>query len=379
MPGRIGPLLTTGVALSVAAVVVANPVVAPRADLEIPAVKLSGTGDALDMLNNDFLSRIAPAPAESPSNPFAVLKDLVTSLAADATYLTKNAIVSAFFAGASAVTNPELTAASFPFVPPVPPASAPGRGPVTMPAPVLLPQAVPGPMTNEQILAVAALPAELVPAAAHVVVTLMDSVRSLTDGTAVTAAFAVGALLVQEGGQVVDAVRGLVGQGVQVVADVLTAVTGGAPQNAIVNVFNDVIEQPAKGARSVPPASTESLPVIDQGGLGNGLLTPLAPKAENLGGERLPRRTAMPDTPEIAPPAAPDLSDLIDSGTPEDVTLKDLTPGITRPRLPAWSGPVNDALNQARHQAQGMLRSAVDAVRKAADHAGKAAVGPAGD
>ena len=65
------------------------------------------------MLNNDFLSRIAPAPAESPSNPFAVLKDLVTSLAADATYLTKNAMSPAFFAGANAVTNPELTAASF--------------------------------------------------------------------------------------------------------------------------------------------------------------------------------------------------------------------------------------------------------------------------
>ena len=46
-----------------------------------------------------------------------MLKDLVSSLAADATYLTKNAIVTAFFAGATAVTNPQLTAASFPYNP----------------------------------------------------------------------------------------------------------------------------------------------------------------------------------------------------------------------------------------------------------------------
>ncbi len=367
MSGRIGPLLTTGVALSVAAVVVANPVVAPRADLEIPAVKLSGTGDALDMLNNDFLSRIAPAPAESPSNPFAVLKDLVTSLAADATYLTKNAIVSAFFAGASAVTNPELTAASIPYVPHIPPAG----GPVVLPTPVL-PPAVPGPMTTDQLLAVAALPAELVPAAAAVVVTLMDGVRGLTDGTAVTAAFAVGALLVKEGGQVADAVRGLVGTGVQVVADVLTAVTAGEPQTAIDNAFSDVVEQPAKGARSVAATSTETGPAETPG---SGLVTPPAPKAEVLGGERVQRRTAVLDSPEvIAPPAVPDLADGLDPGTP-----KDLNPALSRPRVPAWSGPVNDAVDQARHQAQGMLRSAVDAVRKAADHAGKAPAGPAGD
>ncbi len=366
MSGRIGPFLTTGVALSVAAVVVANPVVAPRADLEIPAVKLSGTGDALDMLNNDFLSRIAPAPAESPSNPFAVLKDLVTSLAADATYLTKNAIVSAFFAGANAVTNPELTAASFPYVPHIPPAGA-----VVLPTPVL-PPAVPGPMTTDQLLAVAALPAELVPAAAEVVVALMDGVRGLTDGTAVTAAFAVGALLVKEGGQVADAVRGLVGTGVQAVADVLTAVTAGEPQTAIDNAFSDVVEQPAKGARSVAAGSTETVPAQTPG---PGLVAPPAPKTEVLGGERVQRRTAVLDTPEIiAPPAVPDLADGLGSGTP-----KDLNPALTRPRVPAWSGPVNDAVDQARHQVQGMLRSAVDAVRKAADHSGKAPAGPARD
>lgn len=370
MSGRIGPLLTTGVALSVAAVVVANPVVAPRADLEIPAVKLSGTGDALDMLNNDFLSRIAPAPAESPSNPFAVLKDLVTSLAADATYITKNAIVTAFFAGATAA-NPELTAASFPYVPHVPA----GGVPAVLPTPVL-PPTVPGTLTTDQLLAVAALPTELVPAAAKVVVSLLDGVRGLTDGAAVSAAFAVGALLVKEGGQVVDAVAGLVSTGVQVVTDVLTAVTGGESQTSIINAFNDVVEQPAKGARSVPPASTDAVSPVDQT---SGLLPSPAPKAEPLGSERVQPRKGVLDTPDVTPPESSDVVDALDSVGPKDVNPKDLTPAVNRPHAPAWTGPLNDALNQARHQAQGVLHNALDAVRKAAGHPGKAPTAPAGD
>lgn len=384
MPGRIGPLLTTGVALSVAAVVVANPVVAPRADLEIPAVKLSGTGDALDMLKPDFLSRIAPAQTESPSNPFAVLKDLVTSLAADATYLTRNAIVSAFFAGATAVNNPELTATSFPYLPYIPPA-APGGGPAVLPTPVVAPP-MPGPMSTEQLLAIAALPTELVPAAAQVVVTLMDGVRGLTDGTAMNLAFAAGALLVKEGGQVVDAVSALVGRGVQVVSDVLTAVANGQPQTAIVKVINDVFDQPFRATRSVPAAPTIEPPSQSTGeqAPGAGLLTSPAPSAEALAGERLASRKpkldnpavtlpAVPESPEVT--AVPDPVDVLDSSAPKAGAAGTLTP----PRVPAWAGPVGDALSQARHQAQGMLRSAVDAVRKATAHAGKAHTGPAGD
>jgi len=116
----LGPVLTTGVALVVAGVVVANPIIAPRADVQIPAVKLSaGNDETGGMLDPAFLNAIAPGPSES-DNPFAVLKQLITSFAVDATSLGKNAIVDAFVAGVAAVSEPELTATSIPyFGPPI--------------------------------------------------------------------------------------------------------------------------------------------------------------------------------------------------------------------------------------------------------------------
>jgi hypothetical protein len=111
--GLFGPILTTGVALATAVVVVANPVNAPRADIQIPAVALSsGSGHAIDMLDENFLAAIAPEPAPSTS-PFAVLKDLVTALVASAAYLGRTAVVNPVVGDAA--TNPELTSASFPY------------------------------------------------------------------------------------------------------------------------------------------------------------------------------------------------------------------------------------------------------------------------
>lgn len=113
----IGPILTTGVSLVTAGVVVANPIVAPRADVAIPAVQLSaGNTETIGMLDQAFLDAIAPGPAGS-SNPFSVLKDLISGLAADATSMGKDVIVDAFVAGVAAVSPPELTAASSPYVP----------------------------------------------------------------------------------------------------------------------------------------------------------------------------------------------------------------------------------------------------------------------
>ena len=125
----IGPIMTTGVALVTAGVVVANPITAPHADVQVPAVRLSsGTDETGGMLDKAFLDAIGPSPSES-DNPFAVLKLLVTSLAADATSLGKNVIVDAFVAGVAAVSQPELTAASFPYV--APPADLPALiGPI---------------------------------------------------------------------------------------------------------------------------------------------------------------------------------------------------------------------------------------------------------
>ena len=114
----LGPILTTGVALVTAGVVVANPIVAPRADVQIPAVQLSsGNDDVGGMLDPAFLDAIAPGPTGS-DNPFSVLKQLISSFASDATSLGTNAIVDAFVAGVAAVSQPELTAASIPYAGP---------------------------------------------------------------------------------------------------------------------------------------------------------------------------------------------------------------------------------------------------------------------
>ena len=112
----IGPILTTGVSLVTAGVVVANPIVVPRADVAIPAVQLSaGNAETIGMLDQAFLDAIAPGPAGS-SNPFSVLKDLISGLAADASSMGKDVIVDAFVAGVAAVSPPELTAASSPYL-----------------------------------------------------------------------------------------------------------------------------------------------------------------------------------------------------------------------------------------------------------------------
>jgi len=129
----VGPILTTGVSLVTAGIVVANPIMAPRADIAIPAVQLSaGNSETIGMLDQAFLDAIAPGPAGS-SNPFSVLKDLITGLAADATSRGKNAMVDAFVAGVAAVSQPELTAFSYPYI--APPVLAPPVGfPLGLPA-----------------------------------------------------------------------------------------------------------------------------------------------------------------------------------------------------------------------------------------------------
>ena len=121
----IGPIVTTGVAMVAAGVIVANPILVPRADVQIPAVALSAGTDSADMLDKSFLDAIAPAAAES-NNPFSVLKQLVSALAADASYVGKNAIVDAFVAGVAAVSGPDLSVPNNPVVPaPVPIAPPP--------------------------------------------------------------------------------------------------------------------------------------------------------------------------------------------------------------------------------------------------------------
>ena len=384
MRGLIGPLLTTGVALSVAVVVVANPVIAPRADLQIPAVQLSGTGDAMDMLNKDFLSAVGPTQAESSSNPFAVLKDLISSLAADASYLGRNAIVAAFFAGATAVTNPELTAASYPYVPAAPPylpRPAVSGGPVAWPVPAAsLPAA---PVSTEQLLALAAVPADLIPAAAEMVMTLMDDVHGITDDV-VTVAFAAGALLVTQGGRAIDTLRGLVDRDLRVVLSTavtaVTAVTSGDPQTSIVNAIHSVMEQTVDETTSVQTPPTQSPALGARASHGADPLTPpvVDSAANPVAAERVQRRKVVVEDTVILPAPAPAAA-VVDA----EVSLPGIVRGADQTavpvRNPVRSGPVNDIVKDARTQTDHILRNAADTVRHAAGRAARAVAGPAGD
>jgi hypothetical protein len=192
----IGPILTTGVSLVTAGVVVANPIVAPRADVAIPAVQLSaGNTETIGMLDQAFLDAIAPGPAGS-SNPFSVLKDLISGLAADAASTGKDVIVDAFVAGVAAVSPPELTAASSPYVPfaatPVPDFSA-----------IIDPRDLGALVPSMADVAAAAADSnefvanDVVPVVREFVTNLAADVEYVSTGL-IEAAFAVGALVAHE-------------------------------------------------------------------------------------------------------------------------------------------------------------------------------------
>jgi hypothetical protein len=202
----VGPILTTGVSLVTAGIVVANPIVAPRADIAIPAVQLSaGNSETIGMLDQAFLDAIAPGPAGS-SNPFSVLKDLITGLASDATSLGRNAVVDAFVAGVAAVSQPELTASSYPYIaaPVIAPASVlPGGFAAGLPASVdsgpTGPAAVapvPTPADISDVLSGAGFDVDglVAPAVRDLVSSIVADVEYVGNGL-VAAAFAAGALV----------------------------------------------------------------------------------------------------------------------------------------------------------------------------------------
>ena len=211
MRGIVGPILTTGVALVAASVVVANPIVVPRADIQIPAFTLSaGNDETGGMLDPAFLDAIAPSPSES-DNPFSMIKQLITSFATDATTVGRNAIVDAFVAGVAAVSQPELTAASAPYAaPPVDPY------PVNLPA--LLAPIAPGfDITSLNPVAAfvptatvdPALAAAVAPAVREIASSLVADVGYVGNGL-ISAAFAVGALVATEPALIVNTLSALV-------------------------------------------------------------------------------------------------------------------------------------------------------------------------
>jgi hypothetical protein len=87
-----GPIVTTGVALVGAAVVVANPLVTKPHDLTVPSVRLSaGASAAHGLFDKALVDAIAVDPGDSAS-PVGVLKQVFTSLSADAGQLGGKAV-----------------------------------------------------------------------------------------------------------------------------------------------------------------------------------------------------------------------------------------------------------------------------------------------
>lgn len=219
----IGPIVTAVAALVVAGAVVANPIIPQHSDVRIPAVQLSAGSDpsGSEMLDAAFLAAIAPAPADSTS-PLSVLKQLVSSIAANVTDFGRTAIVDAFVAGITAATQPELTAVSIPYleIPYLePPAGLPGT---SAPAPALLPNPSPSDST----------PSDAAQAAGLISDTTSRAVQQVA-ATLTATAYAVAAEL----SAVVHATGAVVASAPDLIVDTLRALANGdigaALQNAV--------------------------------------------------------------------------------------------------------------------------------------------------
>lgn len=359
-----GPILTTGVALTAAAVVVANPIaVAPRSDVRIPSVSLSaGTDDAIGMLDPKFLDAIAPGPPQS-GNPFSVLKQLITSLAADATSFGKSAIVDAFVAGIAAVSEPELTASTDSFVSPL-------IGTIDLTTPEVAMSVLPGIDISSIVPETAALPdvADLtaavtgsaVPAVRSFVSTLFND-AGYVGGQVVAAAFAAGAVVAAE--------PGLIG------ATLVALVKGdfkGALQNAVKAVT----------APFGPPAMIVNAITTIVGNHIDGLLSGLAPASSRDAGP-------AEDVAEPAVPGNAETPDSVGSGDPEARAPRGtapILPVVDGSDTPAPSAAValdarSEALTAAAETAAATTppatRGVRDAVAAAGDQIGEAATATA--
>ncbi|MGI9124626.1 MAG: hypothetical protein ACR2JM_07725 [Mycobacterium sp.] len=388
--GTLGPIVTTGVAMVAAVVVVVNPVMPHRADVQIPAIALSaGADDALGMLDDDFLKAIAPEPAES-TNPFVVIKDLISSLASDG----KNAIVDAFVAGATAASKPELTATGVPeaaFNPaPAPPAEVLAESPAYIPVlpPVLVPETgMTAVSTLESYLpvelanvATGALP-DLTPVMADALNSVVDDV-SYVGKQLVTAAFAAGAVLAAEPGLIVDTLRQLLAGNVRgALQSAVTALTipFGIPKIVIETIQTIVTQHLADIPEFLLPFIPQ-LPAVQVPAPGAGVPagTPDVPVPDTTEQLVNDHRQAVAVTPVIVPsPAASRLADSLPQAEPATTGGTDLSDGnkVAPGHRTARSGSIGAAVTAAADQAQSALRDAGDSVRKATSRVAKAAAG----
>lgn len=371
----IGPILTTGVALLAACVVVANPIVVPRADVQIPAFTLSaGNDETGGMLDPAFLNAIAPAPSES-DNPFSVFKQLITSLAADATSVGRNAIVDAFVAGLASVTQPELTAASDPYAaPPVDPypanlpalaaSLAPGLDiSLLNPVAAALPAA-----TADPSLAVAAAVA---PVIHELVSSLVADVGYVSNGL-ISAAFAVGALVATEPVLVVNTLSALVGGDLNGAVEnaVKVVVAPFGPAGILLNTLRAVIENHLSkpvANRSTTPAgqSVTPAPGTDSTDVPQDFTSPApATRLAVRPSQRNHRDAVVPTAEIVSVPglaAALGVSDLRVVAARAAATVSNSTPSPRRP-----VAVVHEAITAIGDQAGVAVEGAADAVGKIA-------------
>jgi hypothetical protein len=220
----------------------------------------SGNDETGGMLDPAFLNAIAPAPSES-DNPFSFIKQLITSLATDATTVGRNAIVDAFVAGVAAVSQPELTAASAPY-------AAPPADPFPVNPPALLAPIAPGfdiASLNPFVPAVptatvdpnSALAAAVAPVVREIVTSLAADVGYVGNGL-ISAAFAAGALVATEPALIVDTLSALVSGDLNGVLEnaVKVVVAPLGPPAILFNALRAVIENHL--ARPIGKRSTSS-------------------------------------------------------------------------------------------------------------------------
>ena len=420
----IGPILTTGVALAASGVVVANPIaVAPRADMQIPAVALSsGSDEMVGMLDPAFLDAIAPEPASV--NPFTVIKDLISALAADATYRGTNAIVEAFVAGVAVVTEPELTAAWSPYIPP--PADLPVLAVTLLPGadlssggatpapegPLVLPD--PQPFIAETVM----------PAVYDLVGTLADDV-TYVGREAIAAAFAAGAVVAAEPVMIYNTLRALVlgdlKGALNNAVKVVTAPLG--PPLMVVDAMRTVVElhlaamfaglapppveaqtapveqvraaelPSATGSEQTRAAAPQTRPAEPLSAPGDGPRIPLPAASTSPAGiqadpeiavevAQIPEPAADIEA-EVAEVADAEVAEIVEAGTVEAGTVDTGTVDAgtvgTEVAAPARRAAtaVRDTVTETGERAVGAVRGAAGAVASAVDRAG--ADDPAGD
>lgn len=269
----IGAILTTGVALVAATVVVANPVQVPQADVRVPAVDLSaGSAASSGLLDQAFLEAIA-VQSTDPA-PVSALKRMLVQIVANAALLGGKAVeevVDAHTAISAAAPAPALAAVSLPYAPVevVPAGQVDSIGPAHLPA-------VPDPVRDVDPVLREALSA------------FADD-AGYVGGQVVVAAVATAALVSSEPTLIVDTITALAaGDSRTAVVTALTAVSAPVVAPLIVAdavntvVRHRLVDAPAYAAAAQAAIESSSRSVVTAAGVRRQTATAIKPGAATV-------------------------------------------------------------------------------------------------